>query len=77
MSKARTIITDDVVPMEELSAHLLESIKNDPNDALRFSKGFNWENNFFSKPQIVTLAKADFDRIHSWVQRGHLGSEVQ
>ena len=72
MSTAKTIYTDDVVSMEELSTHLLESIKNDPNNALRYSKGFNEgfrssEENFYKHPQIVTLAKADFDRIHSWL----------
>ena len=67
MSKAKTIVTDDVVSLEELSAHLLESIRNDPNDALRYSLGYNKDENFYKNPQIVTLAKSDFDRIHSWV----------
>jgi hypothetical protein len=72
MSTAKTIFTDDVVSMEELTTHLLESIRNDPNNALRYSKGFNEgfrnsEENFYKHPQIVTLAKADFDRIHSWL----------
>ena len=67
MSRADTIITDDEVSLEELSTHLLESIKNDPNDAFRLSKGSSASDNFYFRPQIVTLAKADFERIHSWV----------
>ena len=56
MSRAKTIFTDDVISMEELATHLLESIKNDPNDALRYSKGFSEDENFFRHPQFVTLA---------------------
>ena len=51
MARASTIITDDEVSMEELSTHLLESIKNDPNDALRLSRGErNFNTSFYHHP---------------------------
>ena len=34
-------------------------------------------NRFCKKPHIVTLAKADFDRINSWFKKGHLSADRQ
>jgi len=70
-----SIFTDDEIPMEEVVTNMRDSLKENRKEFAKFQR----QSSRFSDPQLIVLAKADFDRLHSFVDtnlsRSHESTE--
>lgn len=59
-----TIFTDDEIPMDEVLTNMHDVIKENQAEYNNFRR----QKHRLADPQFIVLAKADFDRLHSFVE---------